>query len=140
MGVAPPVESLDVWKLSHELALEICRVTQRFPAEERFGLTAQLRRAATSIPASLAEGNARESPREYLHFCLIARGSLAEVRYFLRLSRDMGLINEDTFTSFVQGYDRVGKMLHFLIVSLRKRAVHLAAASRSRVPPFPRSR
>src|SRR2546426_4709245 len=128
-----PFESLDVWRLSHELALRIFRVTQPFPSEERFGLVTQLRRAAIGIPSSLAEGNARASPREYLHFCYIVRGSLAEVRYLLRVSRDLGLIDECTFAELLQEYDRVGKMLHFLIASIRRRTDRQIAQPRSRV-------
>src|SRR5437667_5268609 len=83
---SPPHESLEVWRLAHQLALEIYRQTDGFPAREHFGLTAQLRRAAASIPANLAEGCGRASTREYIHFCSIARGSVFEVRYYLRLA------------------------------------------------------
>ncbi|MEX0766024.1 MAG: four helix bundle protein [bacterium] len=117
-----PVESLDVWQLSHTMALEIYRTTKDFPKEERYGLAAQVRRAAVGIPANIAEGNARNSLREYVHFCHLARGSLAELRYLLRLARDLGLIDETTFEACTDGYDRVGKMLHYLIIGLRKRS------------------
>ena len=120
MGVAPPVESLEVWRLAHELALLVYKATQSFPADERFGLVTQLRRAAVAIPVNLAEGNARRSPREYLQFCYISRGSLAEVRYLTKISYDLGLLDSPVFDQFCQGYDRVGKMLHFLMRSIRQ--------------------
>ncbi|MGH8245802.1 MAG: four helix bundle protein, partial [Gammaproteobacteria bacterium] len=74
--MAVPFESLDVWQVSHELALRIYRISAEFPSHERFGLTSQLRRAAIAIPTDIAEGNARGGSREYIHFCHIARGSL----------------------------------------------------------------
>lgn len=115
-----PYESLEVWRLAHELALQVYKVTKSFPAEERFGLVAQLRRAAVAIPVNLAEGNARNSPREYLQFCYISRGSLAEVRYLMKLSHDLGFLDGKTLDQCHQGYDRVGKMLHFLVGSIRQ--------------------
>lgn len=117
----PPHERLKVWELSHELALGIYRLTEGFPPAERFGLTSQLRRAAFAIPTNIAEGNARGSVREYAQFCRVARGSLAEARYLLRVSADLGLVRQDTFSDYAGKYDQVGKMLHFLLASLRKR-------------------
>ena len=87
---------LRVWELSHGLALEIYKVTGGFPAEERFGLTGQLRRAATSVATNIAEGSKRESARDYGHFLNIAEGSVAEVEELLMLSRDLGLVARGT--------------------------------------------
>src|SRR2546425_9482172 len=116
-----PVESLEVFRLSHELAIQVRIVTRRFPREERFELGSQLRRAAISIPANIAEGNARGNPPEYLYFCRVARGSLGEVRYLLRFAFDVELLNREEYSQLVAGYDRVGKMLYALIRTLKGR-------------------
>lgn len=117
--LSSPYERLEVWRLAHELALAIYRETENFPRREHFGLAAQLRRAAASIPANLAEGTGRGSSREDAYFCRVAKGSVLEVRYYLRLARDLGHISQAVFDRLMIGYDRVGKMLHFLIRSLR---------------------
>jgi len=78
---------LDVWHLSVELAETVYRVTARFPKSELFALTAQMRRAAVSIPSNIAEGRARDSTREFLHFLAISRGSLAELETQLEAYR-----------------------------------------------------
>ena len=115
-----PFEALEVWRLAHELALMVYSETERFPPREHYGLASQLRRAAASIPANLAEGTGRGSSREYAYFCRIAKGSVLEVRYYLRLARDLGYISVAIFDQLMIGYDRVGRMLHFLQRSLRK--------------------
>ncbi|WP_295917639.1 four helix bundle protein [Xanthomonas sacchari] len=82
-----PHERLDVWRDSMDLVEMIYRLSETFPATERFGLTAQLRRAAVSIPANIAEGAARRSTPEYLRFLSIARGSLSEASTHLQIAR-----------------------------------------------------
>jgi four helix bundle protein len=82
-----PHERLDVWRDSMDLVEMIYRLSDAFPASERFGLTAQLRRAAVSIPANIAEGAARRSTPEYLRFLSIARGSLSEASTHLQIAR-----------------------------------------------------
>jgi len=77
---------LDVWHLGVELAETVYRVTARFPKSELFALTAQMRRAAVSIPSNIAEGRSRDSTREFLHFLAISRGSLAELETQLELA------------------------------------------------------
>ena len=80
---------LKVWQRSHAAVLEIYRLTLRFPASERYGITSQLRRAAVSVPTNIAEGAKRSSRRDYAHFLNIAEGSLAETEYLVLLSRDL---------------------------------------------------
>ncbi len=81
---------LQVWRRSHAAVLEIYRATQAVPASERYGITAQLRRAAVSAPTNIAEGAKRSSRKDYAHFLNIAEGSLAETEYLVLLSRDLG--------------------------------------------------
>ena len=89
-----PYERFDAWQLTHRLALEVYSVTDGWPKEERFGLTIQLRRAALSAPTNIAEGSAKRGHREFRRFLDMSLGSLSEVRYLLRFSRDRGLPDE----------------------------------------------
>lgn len=78
---------IEAWKLADDLVVRVYEVTRAFPKEELYGLTSQLRRASVSVPANIAEGSARESKRDYLHFLYIARGSLTEAQYLIHLAR-----------------------------------------------------
>lgn len=86
---------LDVWHDAISLVEAIYRFSARFPPDERFGLTAQLRRAAVSVPSNIAEGAARTSRKEYLHFLSIARGSVSEVETQLIIAVRLGLAPAD---------------------------------------------
>ena len=81
-----PHEQLDAWRFGMQLAKAVYELTAAFPAEERYGLAQQMRRAAVSIPSNLAEGAGRDGAREYLHFISIARGSLAELETQMQLA------------------------------------------------------
>lgn len=104
-----PHEQLEAWKVAMHLVKSIYQLTAGFPAEERFGLSQQMRRAAVSIPSNLAEGAARNGTREYAHFIGIARGSLAELETQLKISAMLGFVAED-HTAFELS-DRTGKLL-----------------------------
>lgn len=84
--------SLQVWQRSHQLTLTVYGLTKRFPKEELFGLTSQLRRASSSIPANIAEGCGRDSDAELKRFIGIAHGSASELEYFLLLSCELDYI------------------------------------------------
>jgi four helix bundle protein len=87
---------LTVWQRTHALTLAVYKITARFPDHERFGLTAQLRRAVSSAPSNIAEGSKRKSNREYAHFLNIAEGSLAETEYLLvHLAVDLGYVRAE---------------------------------------------
>ncbi len=115
------VEELDVFKLAHEIALKIYKVTVTFPKEECFNLVSQMRRAASSVGANLVEGSMRLSSREFRQFVGIARGSVAEVSYQLLLARDLGYISPKDYDELRVGCDRVGQMLTRLAQSLGRR-------------------
>lgn len=112
---------LEVWQKAHALVLEVYRITGDFPERERFGVTSQLRRAASSIPANIAEGFGRRTTRELLHFLAIANGSLEETRYFLILARDLRFLASEQFQILDQYCNSVGQMLGALTRSLRNR-------------------
>jgi four helix bundle protein len=83
------------WKECHALALQVYRATRQFPKVELYGLTSQVRRAASSAPANIVEGLARRGPNELRHFLNIALGSLSEVEYLLQLSHELELLTDD---------------------------------------------
>lgn len=95
-------EKLTVWQETQTFAVEIYKVTQHFPKEELFAMTSQLRRAATSISANIAEGFGRSSTNDKLHFYTMAYGSLLEVKNFLYLSEKLGYINQDELDALIE--------------------------------------
>jgi len=105
---------LKVWQQAHALVLAIYPLTARFPAEERFGLTSQLRRAAVSVPSNIAEGSKRVSNPEYAHYLNIAEGSLAETEYQLILSRDLGYAAGAAVEPLFAQIAELARMLHAL--------------------------
>ncbi|MBI5235217.1 MAG: four helix bundle protein [Deltaproteobacteria bacterium] len=118
MNKVKSVEELDVFKLAHELTLDIYRVTNDFPKEEIYGLVSQLRRAAGSVPANLTEGGNRNTKAEFRHFAGIAKGSAGEARYQLLLAKDLGYLEEERYETLADGYGRVLQMLQKLVRSL----------------------
>jgi four helix bundle protein len=109
---------LDVWHLGVELAETVYRVTARFPKSELFALSSQMRRAAVSIPSNIAEGRARESSREFLHFLSISRGSLAELETQLELALRLDYTDSDLHAARAQS-DVLGKKLNRLQTTIR---------------------
>lgn len=100
-----------VWQRSHEVVLSLYEATRQFPKEELFGLTSQLRRAGTSIPANLAEGCGRDSDAELKRFVDIAHGSASEVEYLLLLAYDTGVLPKDDYKALVDEVGQVKRML-----------------------------
>jgi len=112
---------LDVWRKAHQMTLKAYKATQSFPSEERYRLTDQLCRSASSVPANIAEGTGRNTLKEYVQFLYTARGSIEETKYHLILSKDLGYLPSDDFNGLMEGYNEVGKMLNGLINSLKER-------------------
>ena len=110
---------LKVWHKAHEFALDVYRGTRSFPADERFALTQQLRKAASSIPSNIAEGCGRESERELARFLSIAAGSASEVEYQLLLGRDLEYLPSGNYDDLVSKVNEVKRMLNALIRKLR---------------------
>ncbi|MCX6842027.1 MAG: four helix bundle protein [candidate division WOR-3 bacterium] len=109
-------EDLLVWQKAHQMVLRVYRITGSFPAEERFGLSSQMRRAAVSVPANLAEGFKKRGVRDKLNFYNIAQGSLEELRYYLILSKDLGYMPDNR--DMAEAAEEIAKMLHGLIASV----------------------
>ena len=110
---------LKVWRKAHALTLDVYRVTREFPSDERFGLTSQLRRAASSIAANLAEGCARGSDADFARFAQIAAGSASEVEYHLLLVKDLGLMSDSRYGELNSNIGEVRRMLAGLLKKLR---------------------
>jgi four helix bundle protein len=106
-----PHEKLDVWNMAIELVISIYKVTESFPKEEKFGLTSQIRRAAVSISANIAEGAARQTSKEFAQFLSIAQGSASEVETELLIAQRLGYLNEELYLQQRKMLDSVGRML-----------------------------
>ncbi|KAA6456065.1 four helix bundle protein [Acidobacteria bacterium AB60] len=113
---------LNVWQKAMELAAVVYRLTQRFPREEAFGLTSQLRRSAVSIPSNIAEGHGRMNPREFKYFLLIARGSNCELQTQLELSGVLGFVDPRLLETAQQTSHSVDKMLFALLGNLKNKS------------------
>lgn len=104
-------ENLDAWKKAIEFVVAVYRQTELFPKDERFGLTSQIRRAAVSIPANIAEGAARSSDKEYLHFISIAQGSSSELETELLIAQKLGFLSEENYFELRQELESIGRLI-----------------------------
>jgi len=110
---------LKVWAKAHEVTLAVYQITRNFPREEIYGLTSQMRRAAASVAANIAEGCGRRSDAELHRFLQIARGSASELEYHLLLARDLHFMNGADFKHIEPGVVEVQRMLTSLAQRLR---------------------
>jgi four helix bundle protein len=110
---------LKVWQKAHETVLAIYRASANFQTDERFGLTSQLRRAAVSLPANIAEGTLRPSDADFARFLHIALGSAGEVDYYLLLARDLKFIDPDTHSILDSSLQEVKRMLAALVTRVK---------------------
>ena len=121
---------IEAWRLADDLAVKVYGDTMGFPREEMFGLTRQIRNAASSVPANIAEGSARESRKEYLHFLYIARGSLTETQYFVHLARRLGYLAEGTYEGLSSDIKSTFARLHGLIRAVQKDSFSIGNGSK----------
>ena len=103
--------SLKVWERAHQLTLSVYRATESFPTDERFGLTAQIRRACSSIPTNIAEGCGRTGERELGRFMRIATGSASELEYQLLLARDLAFLEDKPYQQLTGEVSEIRQML-----------------------------
>jgi len=120
---------LNVWQKAHRLAIVVYATTESFPSKETYGLTSQLRRAASSIPANIAEGCGRGGRAEFTRFLRIAMGSANEVQYYFLLARDLKLLDGQVHATMDQQIDELMRMLSSLIKKTRTDSPKLDQAS-----------
>src|SRR5438477_4807812 len=112
-------KDLEVWQESMQLVEEVYRMTRRFPSDERFGLTSQVRRAAVSIPSNIGEGGRRKRRKAHLNHLDIALGSQAEVDVQLEIARRLSYLTDAQHRVVAKRVDEIGRMLNGLIESLQ---------------------
>ena len=116
-------KKLIVWEKSHKLVLEIYNISKSFPADELYGLTGQIRRAAVSIPNNMAEGCGRNSETELNRFFTISMGSASEVEYLLLLSKDLNYINQNQYEILNNKIVEIKKMMSAYSAKIRQSKV-----------------
>ena len=108
-------KDLIVWEKSIQLVISTYEVVKKFPKEEMYALSSQIRRAAVSVPSNIAEGHDRNFDKEFCRFLCIARGSLAELETQLIIASKLNYADKDTINSVLEKCDEIGKMLNALI-------------------------
>jgi len=116
-----PHKKLNSWIKSFEFVKEIYLVTRQFPAEEKFGITSQIRRASVSVPANIAEGAARKGLKEFIHFLHISLGSLSELDTLILLSKELNFITDKNCEQLIEKLDVIGKLIYGVIKNLESR-------------------
>ena len=134
MGAITGYRDLDVWQLSMDLVERSYRLTEKFPRSEEFGLRAQIRRAAVSVPSNIAEGQGRSTTGEYVHHLAIAHGSLMELETQVQIAGRLGFVAQKEVELFLQASAEIGRMLNALGTSLRARGGSGSRAPRSPIP------
>lgn len=112
-------KELKVWEKAHQFTLMVYEQSRQFPKEELYSLTNQLRRAASSVPANIAEGCGKKSQAEFAHFLNIALGSANEAEYFLILARDLNYLHAEHFETLFKCINEIKGMLISLISKVR---------------------
>ena len=110
---------LQVWSRSHDLTLRVYELTSRFPREEIYGLTSQIRRASASIPTNIAEGCGRDSSAEFARFLQIAMGSASETEYLILLAHDLKYLSDNQYVELTDTIVSLKKMLTALLRNIR---------------------
>jgi four helix bundle protein len=130
---------LEVWQIGIDVCVQAYQLTRALPADERFGLTSQIRRAATSIPANIAEGHARAYTKDYARFISMALGSLAELETHIVVARRVGLDLPDMDPSLLSRADELGRKLRGLLKALHSKLDSKVRAGAPAPSPQPRT-
>ena len=112
-------KKLKVWLKSHKLVLAVYKITEEFPKTEQFGLTSQMRRAAVSVAANIAEGSKRKTAKDRKHFLVMAETSLEELKYYFLLSYELNYISKSKGEQLTENAREIGKMLAGLSKSIK---------------------
>lgn len=115
-----PHQKLEAWRKAMDLTTAVYRETDSFPQEERYGLTSQIRRAAVSISANIAEGAARTSKKDFLRFLSNSQGSASELETELIIANRLGYLTDMKLSALVQSSERVSRLITGLIQYVRK--------------------
>lgn len=113
--------SINAWKISFEYAVQVYGITAKFPSEERYALTSQLNRAASSVSANIAEGSGRSSNKDFIRFLYIARGSLEESKSHLLFAKELGYIADSDFDAISESAEKTGFVLNGFIKYLNSK-------------------
>lgn len=124
MGNVKSYKDLIVWQKAMVLVKDLYVITKKYPKEEIYGLTSQLRRSAVSVACNIAEGQARNSTGEFKQFLGISKGSLAELETLLLLSKDLNMISAMELEEIIKLTDEVGKLLNGPLNSLKATTSH----------------
>ena len=117
-------KELNFWQKSYELCLKIYRITAKFPNEERYGLTSQIRRSAVSIPSNIAEGYGRKTTVDYIRMLYISYGSVCELETQILLAGDLGFIEKGELGTIKKDIAEIERMLKSLIKSLENKRLN----------------
>ena len=115
--------NLDAWKKSVDFVVMTYKMTEKFPKEEKFGLTSQIRRAAVSIPANIAEGAARKSDKEFLQFLSISQGSASEIETEILIAYRLSFLDKSNFELLNKSLEDIGRMITGLSNHLKRKTV-----------------
>ena len=113
-------KNIKAFQYGDDLVIKVYQLTKSFPKEEIYGITSQLRRAATSVATNIAEGASRQHKRDYLHFLYISRASLSEAGYLLHLSQRLGYVTKDEFEKIQVLKEETARTLHGLITAVER--------------------
>lgn len=119
MSTIKAFEELIIWQEARKFTNNIYRVTKKFPKEELYGLTSQMRRAAVSVMSNIAEGFDRRTTKEFISFLVIARASVSEVQNDLYISLDLNYINTENFQTNYDYAQKIAKLINGLITYLK---------------------
>jgi four helix bundle protein len=131
-----PYEKFEAWRVTHHLALEVYRVTTKWPSSERYQLTAQTRKAALSASTNIAEGAAKRGVREFRRYLDISLGSLSELSYLLRFSKDCGILDDETFRA-LDGLRNYAGVVTWRLYSYESSGFALTIPPRPQFPLLP---
>jgi len=112
-------KDLKIWEKSHQLTLQVYKLTRELPKSETFGIISQIQRAASSVPANIVEGFGRKGKNEFIQFLYQAKGSLVETQYFLILIKDLNYSNQANIEKLIEQYEDLAKMLNSFITQIK---------------------